>query len=357
MSAISKSSDGLLIFDKRLEIDYSLPKWKGSVKLNGDSRLESLIKGSEGTLSNPSFYKDLLKDNLTIPFDRRLSEGFFEPTWSNDVNSILPDNLPEFKGSVDKVDCSNSGKIIISEPEMESREKEICNISSEISELLNHKPFFWTRSKYKKALDTLMERENSLVEDKKRFVVRGSTSEKIYGLDILKFFESVRLDTVKKSATYYNRVEHFIKQLQDASIMGQSELCEELLANININKLESVLVSHGYNIGISESKMIELINRSGQDLDICYISSFLKPQSEYIVKKKAWIDKLGVFDNYCVLYSNDPFDDSFIIFGMIRRSRKFYFIVDSEINLILKTLVEYCGCSVSDFAIDKNIGV
>lgn len=406
MAILNRDGDELSIFNRKFEVDYALPKWEGVMeKLKGDleakkessrsveehysrqqasipdgaEKLRHLMKRSREILIDPEFYDNLTADDITVMFDRRFSEGFFEPLWDSAVfDSVTPDDLPEFNGSISLNSYVKPERdlTVISELKMSEKENEICEANSELYKLMKKKPFFWTKSRYQRELDRLDNKLHSLIEDKKKFAVRGDIPEKTYELGVLEFFEKVKLTTLENAGTYYNRIEPYLKALQNAKKMGQTALCEKLLAMIVINKLESILLSYGYGKKITERQVVDFVKKTDKGVDLCYIKNFSRPIPDEVIEKKVELDKLHVFDNYCILYY-DPSGKSYkktqeeleeerkkksdpILFGMIRGSRNLYYVadwIDEHCDLTLEKFIKESESDPSNFVITEKISI
>lgn len=404
MAILNREGDELSIFNRRFEVDYALPKWEGVIdKLeknleskkisspveesyarsqtsipDGSEKLRHLMKRSREILIDPEFYDNLTADDITVMFDRRFSEGFFEPRWDSMFDSVTPNDLPEFNGSVSLNDYVKPERdlTVISELKMSEKEQEICEVNSELYELKKKKPFFWTKSKYQRELDRLDNKLQDLINKKKMFAVKGDIPEKTYELDVLKFFEKVKLATLENAGTYYNRIEPYLKALQNAKKMGQTALCEKLLAMIVINKLESILLSYGYGKKITEQQVVDFVKKTEKGVDLCYIKNFSRPIPTEVIEKKVELDNLHVFDNYCILYY-DPSGKSYkktqeeleeekrkksdpILFGMIRGSRNLYYVadwVDEHCDLTLEKFIKESESDPSNFVITEKISI
>ena len=293
-------------------------------------------------------------------------------------DSVTPNDLPEFNGSISLNSYVKPERdlTVISELKMSEKEKGICEVNSELYKLKKKKPLFWTKSKYQRELDRLDSKLHILIEDKKRFAVRGDIPEKKFELNVLEFFEKVKLTTLDNAGTYYNRIEPYLKALQNAKKMGQTALCEKLLAMIIINKLESILLSYGYGNKISEQQVVNFVKKTDKGVDLCYIKNFSRPIPSDVIEKKVELDKLHVFDNYCILYY-DPSGKSYkktqeeleeerkkksdpILFGMIRGSRNLYYVadwIDEYCDLTLEKFIKESESDPSNFVITEKISI
>jgi hypothetical protein len=109
---------------------------------------------------------------------------------------------------------------------------------------------------------------------------------------------------------------------------------------------------------IKEDQIVTFYKESEKGLRLHYVKNFTRMIPEQVVKLKEKADNLMVFDNYVVLYYDkdaktfketqaefmkrkDP-----ILFGVIRNSRKLYYIadwVDEFCDLTLNDLINKFG--------------
>jgi len=172
-------------------------------------------------------------------------------------------------------------------------------------------------------------------------------------ITVVDFFTNVtksceELTIVAKIAKYY---EDAMKQ---SVTMGQTALTQKLKDNLDVVKGESVLVAAGLKKYVTEKQVIDYYEKVGSDknLKITWIKNFgrIIPAKIYEIKKE--IDERMIFDNYVVLHY-DPKDDGTkltkeevekkkdpILFGVIKNSRKLYFIADWKDDYCELTLDE-----------------
>lgn len=197
-------------------------------------------------------------------------------------------------------------------------------------------------------------------------------TEPSYKLDVLKFFKSVKLVTMKNAGTYFSRIEPYLKALKDAKSMGQTALVQRLLGRIILVKYESILKTYGFNKRISEGQLVDFIKKTEKGVSLCYVGNFGRPIPNDVIEKKILADQLHVFDNYCILHydpdkksyqmtveerererikKNDP-----ILFGILRGSRDLYYIadwIDDKCDLTLDKFIKTLDEKEENFEIGK----
>lgn len=199
-------------------------------------------------------------------------------------------------------------------------------------------------------------------------------SEEFYEIDILQFFDFVKLETEDSKEKYKNRIKEYMILLKQCDVMGQTSMKEKLFQNIIINKYESILYAHGYQKLITEEKLVEFVKKSEKGLSLTYIDNYTKIIPLDITQKVIEANKLEVFDNYCILHY-DPDKKSYqqtqedikkenqkrrdpILFGMIKNSNKLYFIgdwIDEYCDLTFDKIIDIIGKELieKDYLVDK----
>lgn len=198
--------------------------------------------------------------------------------------------------------------------------------------------------------------------------------EEFYEIDILQFFDFVKLETEDSKEKYKNRIKEYVALLKQCDVMGQTSMKEKLFQNIIINKYESILYAHGYTKLITEEKLVEFVKKSEKGLSLTYIDNYTKIIPLDITQKVIEANKLEVFDNYCILHY-DPDKKSYqqtqedikkenqkrrdpILFGMIKNSNKLYYIgdwVDDYCDLTFDKIIDTMGKELieKDYLVDK----
>lgn len=198
--------------------------------------------------------------------------------------------------------------------------------------------------------------------------------EEFYEIDILEFFDFVKLETEDQKDKYKNRIKEYVALLKQCEITGQTALKEKLFKNIVINKYESILYAHGYTKLITEERLVEFVKKSKKGLSLTYIDNFTKIIPVDIMEKITEANKLEVFDNFAILHY-DPEKKNFektqedikkenerrrdpICFGLIKNSNKLYYIgdwVDDYCDLTWDKVIETMGAQLleKDYLVDK----
>jgi len=151
-----------------------------------------------------------------------------------------------------------------------------------------------------------------------------------------------------------NRIAKYNKLIDDAKANGQVALSQKLEANKNLTILESELYSVGDIKFLEESDVIEFAEQCMKGLRLDWMKNFIRIIPADIAKKKLEMDKYGIFDNYVILHY-DPEGKSTqltkeeiehkrdpILFGVIKGSRRLYFIGD--------WIDDYCDLTLDEVA-------
>lgn len=148
--------------------------------------------------------------------------------------------------------------------------------------------------------------------------------------------------------------EHYENALLQAKELGQTALFDKLKDLINVVKGEAVLIAMGLNKYVTEKQIYDFYELVGEDknLKLTWIKNFSRiiPEEVYTVKKD--VDERKIFDNYVILHydpenngeelskeeleiKKDP-----ILFGVMKDSRKLYYIADWKDDYCDLTLEE-----------------
>lgn len=157
------------------------------------------------------------------------------------------------------------------------------------------------------------------------------------------------------SEKYLKRVDGYLSTIENAKKIGQTALLENLEKEIELVKMESILFGVNNIKVITEEQIVHFYKKSKKGLRLDWIKNFTRIIPAKIVKQKIKIDKLNVFDNYVILHF-DPKEDAYqltkkekedpIIFGVLRDSRKLYYIADWKdkyCDLTLETIIDEFG--------------
>ena len=159
---------------------------------------------------------------------------------------------------------------------------------------------------------------------------------------IFDFFND--FDHKLKTITFRKDIsQYYEKALKQAMELHQTALVDKLKSLIEIYKFEVVLYENDLRKYLTEEQIVKFYkNHAKEDkaLKLTWIKNFTRviPQDIYKIKKR--VDEMNVFDNYVILHY-DPKDISEdetkeekelrrdpILFGVIKDSRKLYYIAD-----------------------------
>lgn len=220
--------------------------------------------------------------------------------------------------------------------------------------------------------------QNTTVGFFKRFLsylTRASADrEKLYSLDVLEFFAAVKgiVKNTPEAAQYIDRTAGYIEAIQNADLAGQNALKERLLGGLIMNKYESVLYAIGKYYVITEEDVVSFARKTPRGLALDYVKNYIRPIPTEVIKEMSRMNELEIFDNYVVLHY-DPerksFEETFrekerrrdpILFGVIKGSRKLYYItdwVDEYCDLTLDKFVETLQRQKETFKMKEQIKV
>lgn len=156
-------------------------------------------------------------------------------------------------------------------------------------------------------------------------------------------------------------IENIDKLISRAERSNQKALVDKLKETKYVIACEIVLAENGFDTYVTEDKIIEFFKKCNRGVRIDYIRNYSTLIPFSVLEKKESLDKLGVFDNYVVMHY-DPnmvvFKESVedkkahnivkdpILFGLIKGSRKLYFVDDwvtddddltlNELNIVVE---------------------
>jgi hypothetical protein len=177
-------------------------------------------------------------------------------------------------------------------------------------------------------------------------------SKKVVSVE--EFFKSVKSNSINIDLID-ERIKGYTNLLVRAKQSGQVALFEELTDNIEVVKLESILLAAGFEKAVSEKTIIEFYKKSKEGLRLDWVKNFKRIIPCEIIENKTRLDELKIFDNYVVLHY-DPAGSAYgktkeeekdpILFGVIKGSDKLYFVgdwVDEVCDLTLEELGKVVG--------------
>ena len=159
-------------------------------------------------------------------------------------------------------------------------------------------------------------------------------------------------------------------------VSGQYEIAEKVNGSRGVLESELALVSSGQLKYISEEQIIKFMLLSERGMRLEYLRYYANILPSEVAKRKIVFDGLLVFDNYCVLYYDggapkfslikEVIDDQErlkrrdpILFGMIKGSRKLYYVTDwvtDDDDLTLEKLETVIGEKAHDLSHDGFAG-
>jgi hypothetical protein len=148
--------------------------------------------------------------------------------------------------------------------------------------------------------------------------------------------------------------EHYESAVVEANVMGQKVLLEKLKDLMEVVRGEAHLITMALSRYVTEKQVIDFYEKVGEDknLKLTWIQHFNRiiPEDVYVTKKN--VDDRKIFDNYVVLHY-DPKDNGEgltkaeiekkkdpILFGLIKNSRKLYYVADWK--------DEYCDLTLEE---------
>jgi len=148
--------------------------------------------------------------------------------------------------------------------------------------------------------------------------------------------------------------EHYEKALVQAKTMGQVALLQKLADLMDTIKGEAHLIAMGLKKYVTERQVVEFYEQVGEDknLKLTWIKNFGRIIPEEVYEAKKLVDERKIFDNYVILHydpenngekltkeeiekKKDP-----ILFGVIRNSKKLYYVADWKDDYCDLTLEE-----------------
>lgn len=193
---------------------------------------------------------------------------------------------------------------------------------------------------------------------------------------IVEFFASVK-NSAQELDIVVDRAKDFEKTIEYASKCGQTALVEKLNANLDIIRSETQLLAMGKVTVITEEQLVQFYKESERGLRLDWIKNFTRIIPSEVMEVKLRADECLVFDNYVVLHY-DPQAKSYaqtqkekeaeearkkdpILFGVIKGSRKLYFVgdwIDEVCDLTLEDLVNKLGeeaVNVNNLSVKKYL--
>jgi hypothetical protein len=186
---------------------------------------------------------------------------------------------------------------------------------------------------------------------------------------IVEFFSTLatslnELPVLAELGSYYEQ------SISNAKSANQTALFDSLTQKYGIVKSESVLIAKDLKKYLTEQQIVKFYEKTEKDknLKLTWINNYIRPIPTTLVELKNNLDLLEVFDNYVILHY-DPQNNSTdlteqekirkkdsILFGLIRNSRKLYYIgdwIDEYCDLTLEKLIETVKSDVNEINNDS----
>ena len=172
-------------------------------------------------------------------------------------------------------------------------------------------------------------------------------------MSVQQFFSSVK-NSVKELEIVTERAKGYEQALLQAKATGQTALYETLKGNLEVMRTEAQLIAVGYKKYITEETLVQFVKRCKKGLRLDWVENFGRTMPDDVLKKQKAAIERRIFDNFVVLHY-DPNKKSWaetqaqkdrrkdpILFGVIRGSRKLYYIAD--------WVDEYCDLTLDHIA-------
>jgi len=176
-------------------------------------------------------------------------------------------------------------------------------------------------------------------------------------ISIEDFFCSIK-NSSKELEVVRGRAEGYDKAMLQAKNSGQVALLEKLKGGLESYRNETQLLAIESRRYLLEEDIVKFVKLAKKGLRLDWIANFTRMIPNNLVELKIKMDELGVFDNYVILHY-DPDKKSWaetqeeirrrkdpILFGVMRGSRKLYFVgdwVDEMCDLTLEQIVDVLG--------------
>lgn len=176
----------------------------------------------------------------------------------------------------------------------------------------------------------------------------------------VKYVFDLVLSNKEELAVFTERGNALHSLLEQSRSSGQKSFVSQLEAELEIRKFENALFALDLKRYISEAQLLKFVQGCQRGLCLDWVRYFTRPIPAEVIATKNRCDHEGLFDNYAVLHydpqekgtsaadrakeearKRDP-----ILFGLMRGSRKLYFIgdwVDEFCDLTLQQIVDKLG--------------
>lgn len=197
------------------------------------------------------------------------------------------------------------------------------------------------------------------------------------GQPVEQVFEQVKTEMVSPTNEDIIRSKKIMDTVEGRLRMsGQYEIADRLKGSRSVFECELALAASGNLKYISEEQIVKLMLASERGIRLEYLRYYADILPSEVARRKIVFDGLLVFDNYCVLHYDpgvpkfslikEAADDAArlkrrdpILFGMIKGSRKLYYVADwvtKDDDLTLEKLETIIGEKALDLGNDVFVG-
>lgn len=192
-----------------------------------------------------------------------------------------------------------------------------------------------------------------------------------------KVFEEIKTSMMSPTNEEILRAKKVVDTVENQlKVSGQYEIAKKVEGSRSVLEAELALVRSGQLKYITEEQIVKFMLLSERGMRLEYLRYYANVLPSEVAKRKIMFDGLLVFDNYCVLYYdggapkfsliNEIIDDKErikrrdpILFGMIKGSRKLYYVTDwvtADDDLTLDKLEAVIGEKAHDLSRDGFAG-
>ena len=210
-----------------------------------------------------------------------------------------------------------------------------------------------------------------------RIIDRFLKEKEADGQPVEQVFEQVKTEMVSPTNEDIIRSRKILDTVEGQLRMsGQYEIADRLKGSSSVFECELALAASGNLKYISEEQIVKLMLASERGIRLEYLRYYSDILPSEVARRKIVFDGLLVFDNYCVLHYDpgvpkfslikEAADDAArlkrrdpILFGMIKGSRKLYYVADwvtNDDDLTLEKLETIIGEKALDLGNDVFIG-
>jgi hypothetical protein len=189
--------------------------------------------------------------------------------------------------------------------------------------------------------------------------------EQAYETKTVKYVFDAVLTQQEKLTAFDEKNQTYTRLIQNAKELGQTALVEQLEAEQEVRKFENDCILTGVELALTEKQLLMFAEKCEKGLKLDWVKNFARLIPQEALDKKRICDEAGLFDNYVVLYydpenrctkmtkeevekAKDP-----ILFGVMRGSRKLYFIHDWKDELCDLTMKQIADkMSTENFSLE-----